>query len=102
MTISRLLPLALCATLAACNPATPDAPEAAATPAAADAETDSDTVAVYGDEAPVAIAAEAPVDDHAHNADGSHVDGSDADHGADDAAVDDDHAHPPGQADHDH
>ena len=91
--------------LAACNEKAPVAAtaetaklEAAAAPADAAAQTE----AVYGDEAPVAIEAEAPAaqaDDHAHNADGSHPEG--VEH-ADAKAEGDDHPHAEGEGDHSH
>lgn len=93
-----LVPLAFALLLAACGAAEPaadaNADAAAATDAAATAATQ--TEAVYGDEAPVAIQAAPPADDHghAHNADGSHAEG---DEHAEDAHADDahpdDHAH---------
>lgn len=107
MTMSRLAPIALCALFVACSAPAPEAPAPAAGASAADPA--SDTVAVYGDEAPVAIKAEEPEADadHAHNADGSHAEGEDHAHdpqGAQPATADADaeHAHEPGQEAHDH
>jgi len=92
-----LAPLAFALLLAACGAAEP------ATDASADANATDDaanaalqTEAVYGDEAPVAIEAAPPADDHghAHNADGSHAEGDE--HAADEHAdehADGDHAH---------
>lgn len=62
-----------------------------ASPAGTDAVDANQTEAVYGDEAPVAIAADAAhphEDEHAHNEDGSHAAGSD-DHDGERAHGDD-------------
>lgn len=107
MNLSQLMPLALCCVLAACSPSAPEA-TAPAAEATAPANPASDTVAVYGDEAPVAIEAEKPGadGDHPHNADGSHAEGEDHPHdgevGQPAEAAKDGHAHEPGQAAHDH
>ncbi len=105
MNLSKLVPIALCGVLVACNPSTPDA-QAPATEAAAPADAASETVAVYGDEAPVAIEAPKPEGDHAHNADGSHAEGEDHPHDAEGGHPAEDadagHAHAPGQEAHDH
>ncbi|MDQ3288671.1 MAG: hypothetical protein M3Q42_10520 [Pseudomonadota bacterium] len=64
--------IAACLLLAACGNDT--APTETTMQAAADPA--AQTEAVYGDEAPVAIEAEATAaDDHAHTADGSHLPG---------------------------
>ena len=85
--------IAACLLLAACNN---DPAPAVATPQAdAAADPAAQTEAVYGDEAPVAIEADATAeDDHAHAADGSHPTG-------DAHAEDGDHAHGD-DADHSH
>lgn len=108
MKLSKLVPIALCALLVACSPSAPEAPAPAAE-ASAPADAASDTVAVYGDEAPVAIKAEdaAAEGDHAHNADGSHAEGEEhAQAGEGDqpakTEAEGEHAHEPGQAAHDH
>jgi hypothetical protein len=63
------------------------------------------TEAIYGDEAPVELAPAEPADDHghAHNADGSHVEGGD-DHGHphEGDAEHDEHPHDDGDDAHDH
>jgi hypothetical protein len=91
-TITLTASLTACLLLTACSneQSTPaPAPSEPATTAAAAA---SQTEAVYGDEAPVAIEAEpAAADDHAHNADGSHPPG--VEHADDHAEEDADHAH---------
>lgn len=94
--------------LAACNDpapaattAAPAANEAEATAGATPADAATQTEAVYGDEAPVAIEAEALTghdDDHAHNADGSHPEG--VEHA--DAKGADEHSHAEGEGDHTH
>lgn len=76
MNMSKLVPIALCALLVACNQSAPEAAPPAAE-AAATADAASETVAVYGDAAPVAIKAEQPKAEAGH-------------------------AHEPGQAEHDH
>lgn len=107
MNLSKLVPLAMCCVLVACKPSAPEAQEPAAdAPTPADAA--SETVAVYGDEAPVAIEAAkpAPEGDHAHNADGSHAEGEDHPHDAEGGHATEkaeaEHAHEPGQEAHDH
>lgn len=85
--------------LAAC--ANEPAPTAATPAAEAPADAASQTEAVYGDEAPVAIQADAHHDDgHAHNADGSHPTGEDHAEGGEEGG-DGDHAHGD-DADHSH
>lgn len=81
MTLTKTLAaLAFALLLTACGGETPAAENAAAAPTET-TDAASQTEAVYGDEAPVAIEAE-PVDDHghAHNADGSHAEGDDHAH----------------------
>lgn len=105
MNITKLAPIALCAALVACSPSGPEV-QAPVAEASAQADTASDTVAVYGDEAPVAIKADSEADgDHAHNADGSHAEGEDHGHdavGDHPAKAEAEHAHQPGQEAHDH
>lgn len=107
MKMSKLAPVALCAMITACSGASTT--DAEATQPAADvsnaaaqpADAASQTQAVYGDEAPVAIQADqAKAEDaHAHNEDGSHPEG--VEH-ADEAKAEGDHPHEPGQEAHDH
>lgn len=107
MNLSKLVPLAMCCLLVACKPSVPEE-AASATEASAPADAASETVAVYGDEAPVAIEAAKPEaeGDHAHNADGSHAEGEDHPHDAEGGHPTEDteaeHAHEPGQEAHDH
>lgn len=108
MKLSKLVPIALCAAIVACSPSGPEA-NAPAAEASAPADAAGDTVAIYGDEAPVAIKAEdAEADgDHAHNADGSHAEGEEHAQDAESgqpakAEAEAEHAHEPGQAAHDH
>jgi hypothetical protein len=80
--------------LSACNenpaPGTPPAPAA---PAAAE------TQAFYGDEAPIAVPAQAAdIHDHSHEGDAGHVHGDEHGHSHGDAA----HRHDPGARDTDH
>ncbi|WP_162616010.1 hypothetical protein [Solilutibacter oculi] len=99
MKLSRLAPIALCVFVAACSQSAPEAQPAANNTAPTDAATQ--TEAVYGDEAPVAIAAEQPKaeEGHAHNEDGSHPEG--VEH-ADEAKAEGDHAHEAGEPEDDH
>lgn len=99
MTLTKTLAaLAFTLWLTACGGETPTAENAAAAPTGT-TDAASQTEAVYGDEAPVAIEAE-PVDDHghAHNADGSHAEGDEHAHDA----SDDDHGHDHGDGDRAH
>jgi ABC-type Zn uptake system ZnuABC Zn-binding protein ZnuA len=105
MTMHKTLAaLAFTLLLTACGADAPaseatSAPATEATATAESADAASQTEAVYGDEAPVAIEA-APVDDHghAHNADGSHAEGDEHAHGE----AGDDHGHDHGDGDHAH
>lgn len=108
--IKNLAPMTFALLLAACGSAEPAAQattessqapvEPAAEPTAEPAEAATQTEAVYGDEAPVAIDAEPAEAEHghAHNADGSHAEGND--HGDDESA--DDHGHDHGDGEHEH
>ena len=99
MTMTQTLAaLAFTLLLTACGGEAPAAESASAAPTGT-ADAASQTEAVYGDEAPVAIEAE-PVDDHghAHNADGSHAEVDE--HAHDETG--DDHGHDHGDGDHAH
>jgi hypothetical protein len=83
--------------------AAPAAP--AATPAAAPAAPATQTEAVYGDEAPVAIDAPAQDDHgHAHDGEGDHAHNGEHAHEADGSHPDEtgDHDHEDGSEPHDH